>query len=344
MTGARQVELSVIVPTRNRADSVCRALDALTRQTADPRRFEVVVVPNDCIDDTAARVDALTLPFEHRIVERRDPGMSTARNAGAATAVGRVLVFMDDDIEPPPGFVDAHAEAHTGAGEQVVAVGAYLVPDLPRRPTLLLERLRRLDAEFATHQTDPARPLDWRYAVGGNMSMSASLFASLGGFDDAIATYGGEDYELAIRAEVAGAVFVFAPDADGYHHRRDDHTLDDYLRNARSVGRNDAYIIARHSWVLDALPIGRVDRPRTKLGRLGRILALDHPVAGDAAVVVLRGAGALLAALRWSRPWNRLVDGLYEYWYWRGAGDALGDRAAVSVELASLRRTRSTGC
>src|SRR5262245_39938244 len=95
--------ISVVIPTRNRRSSVTRALASLARQSSEGHDFEVVVVANDCSDDTTQHVRSLTLPFATRVLEIPVPGMSKARNAGAAIAQASLLMFMDDDIEVGPG-------------------------------------------------------------------------------------------------------------------------------------------------------------------------------------------------------------------------------------------------
>ena len=339
-------DLSVIIPTRNRARSLLRTLEALAQQSHPLDRVEVVVSANDCADDTAERVRALTAPYALTLVDRPTPGMSAARNAGAAVARGRVLLFLDDDIEPLPDLVAAHARAHAGGDEpsgaqagagDLVVVGPLLAPPLAGRPSLFAERLRRLDAGFATLLAGAREPLDWYCMIGGNVSMPATLFRRLGGFDATLVAYGGEDYELGYRAQQAGARFAFAGGAGGYHHRHENSSVAGYLRNARSVGRNDVEITRRHPAMVVHLPLGLVARPSTSSGRLARVLAFDRPRIGDALARALGVAGAALARLRWRRPWNGLMDGLYQYWYFRGVADVLGNRREVVAALSRLK-------
>jgi glycosyltransferase involved in cell wall biosynthesis len=52
-------DISVVIPTRNRAYSLRRTLVALERQTYARNRFEVIVVANACTDETSSIVHAL---------------------------------------------------------------------------------------------------------------------------------------------------------------------------------------------------------------------------------------------------------------------------------------------
>lgn len=333
-------EVSVVVPTRNRAASLRRTLAALAAQTYPAERFETVVVANDCSDETARMVRALQAPGALRLVETPSPGMSRARNEGAAVARGQLLIFLDDDVAPLPGCLAAHADAHRRRARLVV-VGPLLTP--PRQPprSLLAERLHALDEAFAALLAS-TKELDWSCMAGGNLSMPRALFDEAGRFDATIVGYGSEDYELGLRVQKAGAHFAFVSDAAGHHHRSDDDSLTAYLHRGRSVGRNDARLARRHPETIDHLTLARVDRPQTGLGRIARALAFDRPRTGDAVAQTLRVAATVLASLRWRRRWNRLVDGLHQYWYFRGVGDEVGGRAALASYLAELRGTRGS--
>lgn len=333
-------DASIVIPTRNHAVSLGRTLAALARQACAPDRFEVIVVANDCADETAALVRAFVAPYRLRLIERLEPGIAGARNTGATAAVATLLVFLDDDVEPSVDFVTAHLDAHQEGGDGMVAVGALWTPPASGRATMLIERLRGLaDA----HQATSASAFNWWLVTGGNMSIGAASFHRLGGFDASLVQYGGEDYELAFRAHQAGSRFKWVADAGGWHHHRMNLSPAEYLERARHVGRHDAMIARRHPGVAARLPLDRADRPHTAAGQLARLLAFDHPWAGDALAATLTGVVALLEAGRFERPWNRMVDALYDYWYYRGVGLEIGDRAAVRRFLAALRQSRPPG-
>jgi len=165
------------------------------------------------------------------------------------------------------------------------------------------------------------------------------MFLEAGGFDTTLATYGGEDYELGCRLQKMGARFRFLPDAEGVHYAHENKTVAAYLARARSVGRNDAYIVNKHPEFLDRLNIGLVTRPRTALGRIARLFAFDCPQWGDPLVRGLGWISWCLEGLRARHAWNRLIDSLYQYWYFRGVSDALGNARATVTSLAKLHGT-----
>jgi glycosyltransferase involved in cell wall biosynthesis len=99
-------DVSVIVPTYNRAQLLSRALASLIDQRADDIRYEVLVVDNgsrDTTPDVVAHFYGSEPPIRYILEPRR--GVSHARNTGAAAARAPILAFVDDDVEADPHWI-----------------------------------------------------------------------------------------------------------------------------------------------------------------------------------------------------------------------------------------------
>lgn len=84
---------SVVIPTRDRARLVVRAIESVLAQRHPAS--EVIVVDDGSVDDTEARVEALGGPI--RYVRQLAQGPSAARNAGVDLARERWVAFLDSD-------------------------------------------------------------------------------------------------------------------------------------------------------------------------------------------------------------------------------------------------------
>src|SRR5579859_6957405 len=104
--------LSVIIPTYQRRASLERALGALSRQTLPPTTYEVIVVIDGSHDGTREMVERFPAPYMLRAVWQPNRGRASACNTGIRTATGKLLVIMDDDIEPAPECLAAHLAVH----------------------------------------------------------------------------------------------------------------------------------------------------------------------------------------------------------------------------------------
>ena len=94
--------ISVVIPTRNRADLLARALDAIKAQTF--QAFEVIVIDDGSNATTKSRYQDLWATLDDRFILKslgdnahRGVGPSVTRNLGIAAARGDIVAFCDDD-------------------------------------------------------------------------------------------------------------------------------------------------------------------------------------------------------------------------------------------------------
>lgn len=106
--GTRPVEggalVSVVIPTLNRAEAVCRAVASVQAQTY--RNIEVVVVIDGDDPATAAALSALGEPRLKVIAHGVNKGPGAARNTGVRAASGEWIAFLDDDDEWLPRKIE----------------------------------------------------------------------------------------------------------------------------------------------------------------------------------------------------------------------------------------------
>ena len=93
--------VSVVVPARNAATTIARALDSVLGQ--DYRPIEVLVIDDASTDATARIVAAYASPEVRLLAVDRHRGAAGARNIGIAAARGDIIAFQDSDDEWRPG-------------------------------------------------------------------------------------------------------------------------------------------------------------------------------------------------------------------------------------------------
>jgi glycosyltransferase involved in cell wall biosynthesis len=100
------VNISVIIPTFNRAETLGRALDSVLNQTCAPR--EIILVDDGSTDSTRELV--ADHPAHPRYLYQANLGVSSARNLGIRSASGEWLAFLDSDDEWLPGKLAAQIQ------------------------------------------------------------------------------------------------------------------------------------------------------------------------------------------------------------------------------------------
>jgi GT2 family glycosyltransferase len=237
--------VSVIVPTFRRTEPLHACLTALARDGLPPGS-EVIVV-DDSPEPVVSAAAFAGLGLALRVVHSAGRGAAGARNAGAASATGEVLLFLDDDVVPAPGLVARHLDHHGPGAPPALVVAPYL-PE-PQAPGLAALAVG-LWWNDLFHALGRAPAPAFTGAVTGNVSMRRDEFARIGGFDEA---YGNrrEDWEWGLRAAAAGVQLRYEPAAVAAHR----YTLDtgSRLRGAFTEGRGDALLARRHPETVAAI-------------------------------------------------------------------------------------------
>ncbi|MEJ5945816.1 glycosyltransferase [Pseudokineococcus basanitobsidens] len=174
--------VTVVMPVRDRAVAVARAVASVRDQTTPA--WQLVVVDDGSTDGTPEVLEALAREDPRIEVVRSAPaGVSAARNLGLARARGRYVAFLDSDNEWRPAFLQTAVAAMAGAG----ARAAYAVSEVHRDGGV---SYRGLDAQV--------EHLAVRNHVDLNvLVLERSLLDEVGGFDTSLRRT--VDYDLAWR-------------------------------------------------------------------------------------------------------------------------------------------------
>jgi glycosyltransferase involved in cell wall biosynthesis len=203
------MELSVIVPCFNAAQTIAVQLEALANQQW-LKPWEVIVADNGSTDNTVeiAQQYKQRIP-NFRIVDASAKlGASYARNTGAKAAYSTSLAFCDADDEVAPGWVAAMGEA---LSQYDFVAGRNNNIKLNNLTTLKSHKLPETTGVAYDH---PYLPV----VISSNMGVKRSLHESIGGFDESFLMI--EDIDYAWRIQEAGYKVCEIPDAIVYYRLR----------------------------------------------------------------------------------------------------------------------------
>jgi glycosyltransferase involved in cell wall biosynthesis len=311
------LRISVVIPTYQRCASVRRTLEALARQTFAATDYEVIVPIDGSDDGTKEMIEAFHAPYRLGTTWQPNRGRAAARNAGIRQATGHLIVFLDDDMEPVPGFLLAHHDAHP-AGSRRAVVGPVPIPDEPSSPPIVHYRRRTTDA-LLDRLAQPGYTLDFRDVYTGNLSLSRDLLGEVGGFDETFERYGHEDYELALRLVKAGVELGFSPQAVAV--QRYDKDFAGLARDCMARGHTAVLFARKHPDVASRLKITTYGEGSRRWRLLRSLLLwLSGWLPGSPAW--------LIKAMGWlERRRPRRLHHYYtlalDYFYWLGARSAL---------------------
>ncbi len=217
--------ISVIVPTYQREDVLCSTIAELLQQ--DYPDFEILVVDQtqEHKPETQAYLQSVVASGKiqfHKLPWASLPG---ARNYGVERSRGDIILFIDDDVELPEGYLYAHAKVFM-ANPQVGAVAGRVFDrmKLADRPDLTIEYLPKeaMDPGIAwyyidlVHTTQPQQVLTAR---GCNMSFRRDIFAKHGlRFDERFRGNAvREESDFCLQLRQTGYIIWYSPEAHLVH-------------------------------------------------------------------------------------------------------------------------------
>ena len=178
--------VSVIIPTRNRPESLKGCLESLVRQSLTAGDMEVIVVDDGGADSLAEELMDFQSPLRLRLFTQAHRGPARARNLGASHARGVYLAFIDDDCRAEPLWLASLIQGlQTGPGR---AVGGVTLNGLPGNPYAAASQF--LHDRFS--EWENSGPLGTCFIASNNLALSAKEFHALGGFDQSFKKAGGK--------------------------------------------------------------------------------------------------------------------------------------------------------
>jgi glycosyltransferase involved in cell wall biosynthesis len=135
------MDLSVIIPAWNRADTIGAALDSVFAQDWRPGGGEMeVIVVDDCSTDDLPAVIGKYDGKVRLVRHQRNLGAAAARNSGIAAARGRLLAFLDSEDVWLPGKLSTQLRFMTES-QVSASCTAYLL-SVPGRSDFVSPRFK----------------------------------------------------------------------------------------------------------------------------------------------------------------------------------------------------------
>jgi GT2 family glycosyltransferase len=238
-TSATGPKVSVILCTRNRAEGARRTIDSLRALSYD--NVEIIVVDNAPDDEATASMVAEVAAVEPRIryVRESRPGLSCARNRGAAEATGELIAFTDDDVLVDPLWLHGVVRGFNRRPDVACVTGLVASASLERPSEQYFDRrvwwasnlMHRLHTQTPQEGDSALHPYSaGTFGTGANFACRLEILRRIGGFDECLGagspTRGGEDLDIFVRLLRAGYALSYEPSSLVWHeHRTNDRSL-----------------------------------------------------------------------------------------------------------------------
>ena len=218
--------ISVIICTYNREKYIYNVLKSLALGTLEHDAYEIVLVDNNCTDNTRKEVDHFCNVFPQvtlRYFVETSQGLSHARNRGIKESKGDLLVYVDDDATVNPEYLKTYADWFASHPE-TDAAGGPIIPhyETGSEPKWMTYYIKRLLTGYL-YFGDKAKPFPGQnYPGGGNAAYRSRVFEKVGLYNVELGRNGdslggGEEKDIFDKMKREGMQFVYLPQAILYH-------------------------------------------------------------------------------------------------------------------------------
>lgn len=259
-------DISIIICTRNRADSLHQTLCSLaTIDVPESVCGELIVVDNGSTDNTQAVLKKHNFQnLTWRYVTENRTGLCCARNTGLAVSEGSVILMTDDDVRPPVGWIkDMCIPILTGQADAVA--GGVEIPQKLQRPWMTANHRQALTS---TELINPDKP----EMFGANMAFARQVLVKVPQFDEELDvgfTGLGGDTLFSYQLIKAGFRLLAALEVKVEHHFDVNRlSRDGYAKRAKALGKTTAYMQYHWEHRLIAWPMLRLIKAIWRLRHL----------------------------------------------------------------------------
>lgn len=184
------IKLSIVIPTKNRADRIEKLLYSLSKQDADLETFEIIVFDNGSEDNTCEICKRFSGETRNLVYQFDDtPGLHIGRNWGYQHAKGDIIVYLDDDVIPLTNrYISRIQEAFLD--DSVGMVVGSILPHYESQPPRWVKKISQKSGiynmiidfscvEINAQDGDEVSPY---YAFGANFIIRKSILEECNGF------------------------------------------------------------------------------------------------------------------------------------------------------------------
>lgn len=217
--------ISVVIPTYGREAVLCDTLNSVLAQTYPA--YEVIVVDQtqQHAPETQALLDQLAADQKIYLYTVDWASLPAARNYAIERANGNILIFLDDDVELPEGFLEAHAQVYADRPDVGVVAGRVfdrMKLSQSKEPAIETLPPEAMDPGIAWYHIDlvhTVKPQQVLTARGCNMSFRRELFEQHGlRFDERFAGSAvREESDFCLRVRKTGLIIWYEPTAHLVH-------------------------------------------------------------------------------------------------------------------------------
>jgi len=189
--------ISVIIPAYNEEYYLAKCLQSLSKQTLDPKLYEVIVVDNASTDKTPD----IAKRYSVKLLRERRKSVVFARQKGVDHCQGQVIVSADADTIYPPNWLKKISDCFISHPRLIAIVGWVYYSHTPTWFNFALSLIQ--EANLWLGKTTGKFPI----VYAANFAFKKSAFLKIGGYPAHLPELGDQQY-LLFKLRELGSVMI----------------------------------------------------------------------------------------------------------------------------------------
>ncbi|MFC2066191.1 glycosyltransferase [Chloroflexota bacterium] len=277
------MDITVVIPTRNRAKMLSGLLDSLRVQKPEELSWEVLVIDNGSTDDTSSMMKTKIAGFPVPLGYIHEPafGLHNGRNRGAKEAKGKVVSYLDDDMVLDKNWIQGARLVLNGqaglVGGRILPVWEGSVPDWVEVFFSNYQGGKVLTYLGLIDLGGEVKAVDAFHAFGGNCFVRKDVILELKGYhpdslpQEFIRYRGDGEAGFARKFTQSELVSLYDPTALAYHRINTERLTVDYLcKRSYNQGISDSFTAIRREHKLYGEPDNTSGASPGKFGKILR--------------------------------------------------------------------------
>ena len=188
-------DFSIIIPTYNNKSEAERCIESLLNQQKNT--FEILICDDGSSDGTVEMIENKFLGFQNiklfQHPDKKNHGRSANRNQALGRLMGKYVLFLDSDMEASSTLLAAHYNLLEEVNNSV-SIGKIIYHNQKSNFWA-----KYLSSRGVGKLRNRIKHTHYYYFMTANSALPSNWFEEIGGFDEKMKKYGGEDTEFACR-------------------------------------------------------------------------------------------------------------------------------------------------
>jgi glycosyltransferase involved in cell wall biosynthesis len=240
--------ITLIICTYNREKYIGPLLDSIAKNDYPPSDYEIVLVDNNCTDNTRGVCEQFAVAHPEiifRYVVEPEQGLSAARNKGIKEAKGDIIIYVDDDALVDADYIRIYAE-HFASHPETMAAGGPIEPLYEtEEPKWMSPYTKALLTAWMNYGDNVREYPNGRYPGGGNAAYRKVVFDKVGLFNTELGRKGSallasEEKDIFDKMHALGMQVLYLPTPVLHHIIPQAKLEEDYFnRLTLQIGRSE---------------------------------------------------------------------------------------------------------